>query len=189
MLCRCLLDHLEQAGFFFLTVDDELSAEDLVAAVLGVDLCKTKYLRVGQPTAHVLLHLFQVGDFLRAECQSLLLVVGFQVVDMLDGLRLNVHAEHLLRQAVVESLEHRVGLIAVFHRDESLDAGNTREPHVLRDFHGIGAPGGHHFAARANKAALQIAFTGRRCLAEKPTKFTDFLRAERMVHLGCYHML
>ena len=41
-----LFDHLEQGRFLFYTVDDERSAENFVAAVFGVDLCKTENFRV-----------------------------------------------------------------------------------------------------------------------------------------------
>ena len=39
-----LLDHIEKRRLHLLAVDDKLSAEDLVAAVLRVDLCKTENL-------------------------------------------------------------------------------------------------------------------------------------------------
>ena len=45
LLCG-LFDHLEQGRFLFYTVDDERSAENFVAAVFGVDLCKTENFRV-----------------------------------------------------------------------------------------------------------------------------------------------
>ena len=43
LLC-CLLDHSEQRRLHLLAVDDERTAEDLVAAVLRVDLCETENL-------------------------------------------------------------------------------------------------------------------------------------------------
>ena len=45
--CVVFFYHLEQGRFLFYTVDDERSAENFVAAVLGVDLCKTENFRVG----------------------------------------------------------------------------------------------------------------------------------------------
>ena len=52
-----LLDHLEEGRLLLLAVDDERAAEYLVAAMLGVNLCKAEDFAVGQRTAEVLLHL------------------------------------------------------------------------------------------------------------------------------------
>ena len=108
MLCRRLLDHLEQTGLLLLAVDDELPAEDLVAAMLRVDLSEAEHLGVGQRPAHVLLHLLQIGYLLLTQRQAFLLVVGLEVVDVPDGLRLHVNGEHILVQPSVKALQHGV---------------------------------------------------------------------------------
>ena len=60
---RGLLYHAEQARFFLLAVNDKLASENLVTAVLGVYLCKTEHLAVGEWSAELLLHAVQVFYF------------------------------------------------------------------------------------------------------------------------------
>ena len=48
VLLRRALDHLEEAAGHFLPVDDKGATEDLVAAVLAVDLCEPEDLAVCQ---------------------------------------------------------------------------------------------------------------------------------------------
>ena len=63
LLCR-FLNHLKQRRLHFLPVDDERAAENLMTAMLGVDLRKTEYLRIRQLTPQLAFHLMQVFDFL-----------------------------------------------------------------------------------------------------------------------------
>ena len=63
LLC-CLLDHLEQRRLHFLAVDDEGTAEYLMAAVLRVYLCEAEELRVSQRTSQLLCHIVEVCYFL-----------------------------------------------------------------------------------------------------------------------------
>ena len=50
-----LLDHAEKRRLHLLAVDDKLSAENLVTAVLRVDLCKTEDFTVGERASILLL--------------------------------------------------------------------------------------------------------------------------------------
>ena len=61
-LCS-FLDHLEQRRLHFLSVDDERTTENFVAAVFRVNLCETEYFRVSQFAAQILFHLHQVVHF------------------------------------------------------------------------------------------------------------------------------
>ena len=153
-----LLDHLEQAALLLLSVDDEGTAEDLVAAVLAVDLCETEYLGVCQGTAQLTLHLVQVFNLFGAQCQTFLFVVCLQVGNLHNGLWFYVHAEEFLVQAVlVHALEHGVELgILALHGEVLLYACYALYGHVLGYFHGIGAPGCYHLTARTNEATLQM---------------------------------
>ena len=75
-----------------------------MAAVLRVDLCETKDLRVGQWATVLLLQSMQVLDFLWAQSQTFLLVIFLQIVHILDGLRLDVDCKDILIQAVIHAL-------------------------------------------------------------------------------------
>ena len=70
--CVVFFNHLKQGGFLFHTVDDERSAEDLVTAVLGVDLCKTENFGIGQFASEVVFLLFSSSPFLLLKEQGLL---------------------------------------------------------------------------------------------------------------------
>ena len=157
LLCG-LLDHLEQAAFLLLAVNYEGPTEDLVAAVLTVDLCKAEHLRVGQGTAQLTFHLVQVLNFLCTQCQTFLLVVCLQVGNLHDGLWLYVHAEEFLVQTVlVHALKHGVELgILALHGEVFLNACYAFHSHVLCNLHGVGAPGGNHLTAWTNEASLQM---------------------------------
>ena len=63
LLCS-LLNHLEEAALLLLAVDDERTTEDLVTAVLTVNLCEAKHLTVCKLAAQLLLHIMQVLYFL-----------------------------------------------------------------------------------------------------------------------------
>ena len=75
-----------------------------MTAVLGVDLGKTENLGVCQRTTVLFLNLMEVLYLLRREGESFLLVILFQIVHILDGLRLDIDGENLLIQSVVHTL-------------------------------------------------------------------------------------
>ena len=185
-----LLNHVEEARLHLLAVDDEHTAENLVAAVLGVDLGKTEDFGVGQRTAQLLFHLMQVFYFFRTQGQTFLLVVFLQVGHVLDGLRLDVHREDVLVQSCVHTLQHRV-VISVLTADGEvfLDALDALEAHVLRDFHGIGTPRSNHFTSRTHKESVEGFTVNQRGITIEPAKFLDFLFVELMVHLRGNHAL
>ena len=81
-----------------------------MTAVLGVDLGKTENLGVCQRTTVLFLNLMEVLNLLRREGESFLLVILFQIVHILDGLRLDIDGENLLIQPVVHTLQHGVVL-------------------------------------------------------------------------------
>ena len=167
---RRFLDHGEEARLFFLAVDDEGAAENLVPAVLGVDLCEAENLAVGERTVQFFLHFVQIFNLFGRQGETLALVVFLQVFHVLDGLRLDVHGENVLVQTVVHALQHGVvvGILAL-GREIFLDAGDAFQAHVLRYLHGIGAPRGNHFAARTHEEARQLFACQQFCLAIKPT--------------------
>ena len=110
ILLRGLLDHRKETRLHLLAVDDKGTTEYLMTAVLGVDLGKTEYLGVCQRTTVLFLNLMEVLYLLRREGESFLLVILFQIVHILDGLRLDIDGENLLIQPVVHTLQHGVVL-------------------------------------------------------------------------------
>ena len=65
VLLRGFLDHGEEARLHLFAVDDESTTEDLMTAVLRVDLGKTKDFRVSQGTTVLLLQSVQILNLLR----------------------------------------------------------------------------------------------------------------------------
>ena len=155
-----LLNHLEEGRFLLFSVYDECTAENLVTAVLRVNLGETEDLAVGQRTTQVFLHLLQVGNLLRTEGQTFLLIVRFQVFDMLDGFGFAMGREDLLVQALVHTLQHRVILgVLVLDREILLDTRDALETHVLGNLYGIGAPRSDHLPAWTYKISRQVVFS------------------------------
>ena len=152
-----LLDHIEKRRLHLLAVDDKLSAEDLVAAVLRVDLCKAKDFAVGKRTSVLFLQLVEISHLVLAESQAFLFVVLLEVVYVLDGFRLMVDGEHILVYSVVHALQHRVVLsVLAFYGEVLLNTRNAVKTHVLSYLNGIRTPGSNHFTAWTHKEALQL---------------------------------
>ena len=185
MLLRGLLDELEQGRFHLLAVDDERAAENLVAAMLGIDLREAEHFRIGQFAAQLPFHLVQILDFFGRKSQPLLLVVLFQIIYIYNRCGFDVHREDALVKPFVHALQHRV-VVGCFvrHREIFLNTGNTRQPHVLRDFHGVRAPRRDHLAARPHEKALQFGLCFRRGTAVQPTQLFDFSPVEPVVGFG-----
>ena len=104
MQLRGLLDHLEEARLALLAVDDKHATEDLVAAVLRVDLRETEDFRVGERASVLLLYLVEVFYLLGTQRQSFLLVVFLDVVHVLDGLGSMLHSEDFLVESLIHAL-------------------------------------------------------------------------------------
>ena len=185
-----LLDHLEERALHLLTVDDERAAEDLMTAVLRVDLCETKDLAVGQRTAYLLLHIVEILDFFGREGQTFLLVILFEVFYMFDGLGLMVHGEHILVQPVIHALKHGV-VVSVFrtYGEVFLYTRNAVETHVLCNLYGICAPRSDHLTARSHEESVDAFALDKLCLTIQPAQFINFILIELMVNCCCYHAL
>ena len=154
------LDHREEAAGHFLSVDDEGAAENLVAAMLAVDLCETEDLAICQGTSQLAFYVVEVFYFFGRERQAFLLVVFLEVLNNLDCRGLDIHGEDLLVEAFVEALEHGVMVrVGTLYGEKLFDSGDAAERHVLCDFYSIGAPGGYHLAAWADEESFEaIAF-------------------------------
>ncbi len=152
-----LLYHLEETALLLFSVYDECAAEYLVPAVLAVDLRETEHFGIGELASQLLLHVVQVGYLFGGECQSFLLVVCLQVVNVLYGCRGDVHVEYLLVQTVVHTLQHGV-VLGVFAADGEifLYAHDALYGHVLRYFHRVGAPWSYHLSSRTHEEALHL---------------------------------
>ena len=102
------LNHGKERGFFFFTVNDKCATEYLMPTVFRIDLCKPEYFAVGEGSSVLLFYGVQVRHLFWRECQSLLLVILFQIFNQLDRLWLVIHLKNVLSQSVVHSLQHRV---------------------------------------------------------------------------------
>ena len=85
-------------------VDDELASEDLVAAVLRVDLRKSEHFAVGQLAPQSVAQVVQVTHLVVAEGQTFAAIVVRDVVDIDDGFGLPIGGEEALVEPVVEAL-------------------------------------------------------------------------------------
>ena len=85
-------------------VDDELASEDLVAAVLRVDLRKSEHFAVGQLAPQSVAQVVQVTYLVVAEGKTFAAIVVRDVVDIDDGFGLPIGGEEALVEAVVHAL-------------------------------------------------------------------------------------
>lgn len=184
VLLRGALDELEEGEVFFLAVDDEAAVENLVAAVLGVDLGETEYFGVGEGSSEPRGESAEVFFFLGAQGQTLLAVVVGNVVDVDNVLGSGSDVENRGREAVgVEALEHGVesGVGALGDERELLDTRNAGETHVLSDLYGIRAPGGNHFFTGSDVAAGNVCRRCRTGSVEEPSQFFFLYGVEAVV--------
>ena len=189
LLCG-LFYHLEERRFLFFAIDDKCSAKDFVAAVFRVDLRETENFRVSQFASQVIFHLFQVVHFLFGECKPFFLVIGFEVFNVDDRFRLAIGGKHILIQAFVHALQHRVEFsVFIFYGEVLFNPADAIAAHVLGDLYCIGTPGSNHFAAWSHETAFQVFFTFRSGFAKEPTEFFVIVRCERLVALYGNHAL
>ena len=147
-----------------------------MAAVLRVDLCEAVDLRVGEGAADFLAYTFQIINLFLAEREAFLVVVGIDVGDIFQRLRLAVDEKHVLVEVVVFVLQHRVEAVVVFLDGmEFLDTRNAANAHVLSNFDGVGAPRCYHLAARTEEEAFDDIFFDFGGVAEEPIKFFDIV--------------
>ena len=85
-------------------VDDELASEDLVAAVLRVDLRKSEHFAVGQFAPQSVAQVVQVTHLVVAEGKTFAAIVVRDVVDIDDGFGLSSGGEEVLVEPVVQTL-------------------------------------------------------------------------------------
>ena len=138
MLLGSFLDQLEKCFWLFFSIDDEGAIEDFMSTVLGVHLRKSEYLRVSQRTSQLLRYIFQIVDFLLAERQTLCLIVGSDILDVLDFFWLQMNVKDLLIQFFIGFLKHGIDLISICHWEKLFDSLDSQNPHVGGDFHCVG---------------------------------------------------
>ena len=161
-----------------------------MAAVLGINLGKAENLGIGERASVLLLYLVQIADFLGRQCQAFLLVVGFQVVDIANGIGLYVDREHILVEPVVHALQHRVVVgIGRRHGEELFNTRNAAEAHILCNLNGIRAPWRNHFPTRTHEESLQLLCIEQRGFAIKPTKSTGFFLTGGVINCRGNHGL
>ena len=184
---RRALDQFEERAFLLLAVNHKHAAENLVAAVLRVDLRKAEHFAVGQLAAQAAAQVVEIFYFDFAQSQALLAVVCLKVVDVDDGFGLAVGVECLLVEPLVEHLEHRVifGLVAA-HAKELFDATDAADAHVLGYFDGIGAPRRDHLLARPHKEAVHRVGACQFRPTEEPFQFRYVVGQWFLRHLDGY---
>ena len=176
ILLSGLLNHSEEAAWHFLSIDDEGTTENLVTAMLTIDLCKAKHFGVCQLATELLFYLMEIFNLFLAQCQSFFLVVSLEVLYHADRSRLDVDGKDVLVESVIQALKHgvMVGILACYG-EVFLDASYALDVHVLRNLNGIRAPRGHHFAARSDEVACKALFFQCRCFSVEPAKFVYIL--------------
>ncbi len=179
-----LADELEERELLLLAVDDERAVENLVAAVLGVDLREAEHLRVRQRPAQAGAQALQVGNLGVGEGQALPLVVCLEVRDVDNGVGGLVDGEDVLPQAAVEVLEHGVVLrVGAAHGEELLNAGDAADAHVLGNLDGVGAPRGDGLPPSPDEEAGQRLRRHVFRPAKKPCQFADVDVCQRLGRL------
>ena len=179
---RGAFDHGKEGGGHFLAVDDKRTAENLVAAVLGVELRETKDLTVGEGATELALHTVEIFDLCGRKCESFLLIVGVEIVDRANGFGRVVDSEKRVVQSVVNSLQHGVVLLLGRGGEVFFNARNAVEIHVLRDLNGICAPRSYHFAAGSDEEPFHTIAFDRGSLSVEPAKFFHFFGVEAMIY-------
>ena len=151
---------------------------------------KTEDFGIGQRSSVFLLQRVQIGHFVLAECQSFLLVVLFQVVHVLNGLRPVVNGKDVLVQTVIHTLQHGVvGSLFRLHGEVLFYTQNAVKTHVLSNLNGIRTPRSNHFTAWADEVSIQrLGFFGRG-VAIEPTQFVNLILIGLMVNLCRNHGL
>ena len=184
ILLRGFLNHGKEWTLHFLTIDNECATENLVTAMLRVDLCKAENLWVSQRTTILLLQTVQILYLLWAQGKAFLLVIFLQIIHILNGLRLDVDSKDVLIQSIIHALQHLVVLgILVCNGEILFYTQNAAESHVLSNLNGICRPWSHHFAAWSDIKTVEC-LTGKQfCFAIEPAKFVYFFLIELMVHL------
>ena len=156
--------------------------------MLGVNLGEAENLGVREPPPVLSLQTMQIVYLLRRECQSLLLIIGLQILHILDRLRLYVDCEDILMESFIHTLQHGivVGILTV-RRKKFLDTTDALQPHILGDFHGIGRPRGHHLPSRAYEIAVHAFSLHQRSLAVEPLQLIHLLFTHVVIDLSCNH--
>ena len=111
----------------------------------------------------------EIFNLLGRESKSFLLVILFEVVNMLYGLWLMLHGEDVLVDAVVHTLQHRVMFsILRCHWEVFLDTQNAVEIHVLCNLYGIRTPWSNHFTSWSDEVTVEPLALFKLCVAVKP---------------------
>ena len=188
-LCS-LLNHRKERRGHFLTVDDESTTEDFVTAVFRVELRKAEYFRVSELAVKLCLNIVEVLDFFGRECQTFLLVVRFEVVNLLNSRRLKVDGENILVQTRVHARKHGVVVrILACYGEIFFNTRDTLEVHVLCNFHSIRTPWRNHLTAGTYEVTLERFAFEKRSVAVKPAKFIYFILCELVIYLSGNHGL
>ena len=95
---------LEKRFGLFFAVNYKSAAENLVSAVFGVNLRKTKHFGVCKRSAELFGESFEVLDFGFAESETFLLVVGTHIFDMHNWVGLFVDGEDIFVNVLIHTL-------------------------------------------------------------------------------------
>ncbi len=185
MLRRRPFNQFEQRGLLLLPVDDESPVENLMPAMLRIDLREPEHLRIRQLPPQLLLQPLQVSHLLRIQRQPLLLVVAPDILDVHHRLRLLVDGEYTLVQPLVQRLQHRVvRRPLILHLRELLHTHHALDAHILRNLHRIRAPRRNHLPPRSHKTTCHPSSFHPLRPAEQPFQLA---RIQRTLGLAILH--
>ena len=155
-----------------------------MTAVLRVHLRKTKHLAIGQLATNSLREVLQIGHLIFAQRQTLLLVVGSNIIDINDRIGLLTDRVNVLIDGTIQTTQHRIvrGILA-FDNFELLDTCNTLDTHILGNLDGIGTPRGDHFTAWADEDAVENLGIELFRFTEKPSQLGKIRRRKLLARI------
>ena len=185
-----LLNHSEERAFLLYAINDKLTTENLMTAMLRVDLCETEYLRVCQWSAILLFDIVQIFHLFWREGETFFLVKLLKVVNELDRFWSVFNCEDGLVQTLIHTLQHRVvvGILRTY-REVLLYTRNAVKSHVLGYLNSIRTPWCYHLTAWANKVSSESLGVHELGIAKEPTKFVDFVLTRFVVNLSRNYIL
>ena len=143
-----------------------------MATVFGVDLWEAKHLRIGEPTSQLLREFFQISHFFRTKGESLLLVVGSNIINLNRGERFYSYSKYILSQALIFFKEHgvKVGKVGRY-LVEFLYTADALNIHILGNLYSIGTPRSNHSRTRAYESPFKGLICELLGIAKEPFEF------------------
>jgi len=190
VLLAGLLYHLEQRTLLLLAVYDEYAVEDLVAAVLAVNLGESEHLTVCKAAAKLLAKALKVLNLLRIKGKALLFVVLLKILYINYRIRLFVNCKDLLVEPVVQALQHLVILrLLLLCAEELLYALYAANVHILGNLHCSCTPRGNHLPSWANEFSFYCLLLQLAGIPKQPLEGICILLRNHLLSLNGYYRI